>query len=902
MASQPQITTITFENTHSLLAIGHAKPRLSWRFAAGYPSVRDWKQRAYELEIRRGAGERTAESYSVESGDSVLVPWPSAALESRDVVQVRVRAFGGESGDATEWSVWVTGEAGLLDQSDWSAKLITNPEVDEGPLRPVLFRRAFSLGSKQGEVAKARLYTTACGVYEAHINGKRIGNEAMAPGWTSYKHRLHYQVFDVTESLKVDSDNVIGVEVGEGWYAGRLGFHGGQRFIYGRELASLVQLEVEFADSSERFTLISDESWICGKSPRLRSEIYDGEVYDMREEQEGWNESITTPDGASWVSVKVLPPLSTKLIAPDAPPVTVTEEVSPVEIIKTKSGKTVLDFGQNLVGKVRVNSVRLPAGQKITFTHVEVLENGEISTRPLRGAVCVDTVIFSDKELRDWTPKFTFHGFQYVQVDGWPATADAELPSKSDFTALVMHTNMERTGWFNCSEPLVNKLHENVVWGMRGNFLSIPTDCPQRDERLGWTGDIQVFCPSANFLYNTAGMLSNWLEDVSEEQSKDEENMIPGIVVPNILRDIWPKGGQAVWHDVVVLTPWDLYNSFGDVEILRRQYESMKGWVEKGIARGPDGLWDPLARQLGDWLDPAAPPDEPSMGRTDGVLVADAYLVRVTSTLAQISAILNHGDEVERYSNDAVKLKAVFQSKYITPLGLLVSDTQTALSIALAFNLHEQRSQAAAAAERLSRLVRTSRFRISTGFAGTPLVTHALTRSGQSQLAYRMLLEKKCPSWLYPVTMGATTAWERWDSMLPDGSINPGSMTSFNHYALGSVINWLHTTVGGISPLAPGWKEIMVRPVPGGTLTSAEVRYESPYGKIECSWTLNGTNFAMKLEVPPNSTAVVILPDQVHGAEVDNQGQVVGSGVHEFSCTFEMGPWPEEIFDPFRAD
>ena len=465
-------------------------------------------------------------------------------------------------------------------------------------------------------------------------------------------------------------------------------------------------------------------------------------------------------------------------------------------------------------------------------------------------------------------------------MEGWEAI------TKDDIAAKVIHTDMEEIGWFRCSNPMVNQLHENTRWSMRGNFVSIPTDCPQRDERLGWTGDIQVFCPTANFLYRTTGMLGGWLEDVAAEQL---ESGAPSLVVPNILDNIWPPTPQAVWGDVTVLTPWALYNSSGDVKILKAQYKSMITWVDKDIPRGKDGLWDPEMWQLGDWLDPKAPPENPGDGRTDGTMVADAYLVHVTRVLSQVSSILQDAANSSRFAEDTRRLKEAFQRKYVAPSGMISSDTQTGFALAIMFDLFEGEEQLAVAGDRLAALVKREKFRVATGFAGTPLITHALTRTGNLQLAYRMLLEKKCPSWLYPVSMGATTIWERWDSMLPDGSINPGSMTSFNHYALGSISNWLHEVVGGISSIEPGWKRFRVQPQPGGTLTSASVTHESPYGRIECQWStekLESTeHLELQIVVPPHSEACVVLPN-------GERHEHVGSGTYTFKCQSPVKDWP----------
>ncbi|KJK65254.1 alpha-L-rhamnosidase [Aspergillus parasiticus SU-1] len=912
MISRLAIAPPSAEQHPTGFGVGNATPRLSWRFLNTKEACPlGWEQASYEIQILRSQGS-PIETYEVASDKSVLVPWPSSPLQSRESVQVRVRAHGTcikeAQAEPTNWSPWSTIECALLHRHDWKGLPIASLEAPphDAPLRPVRFRKCFHISGTDA-ISRARLYITSLGVYRAFINGQVVGDQCMAPGWTSYRHRLNYQVFDVTDLLNPSGPNVIAVEVGEGWYATRLGFRGGRRKLYGDKLAVLAQLEVQ-SEQDKSFSLATDSTWTCHPSAILRSELYDGEVYDAREENPSWNSAPESKD-SSWNPVQELEFPSATLVAPDAPPVRVTEEIKAVEVLHTPSGKTVVDFGQNLVGRLLVRCINKPEGERVTFTHAEVLEHGELGTRPLRAAKCRDEFISAGKEVTDWTPQHTFHGFRYVQVEGW---TDQDPPLLTNLVALVMHTDLTRSGWFQCSHPMVNQLHQNAWWSMRGNFLSIPTDCPQRDERLGWTGDIQVFCPSANFLYNTAGMLGHWLEDVAAEQLKEGNGCVPPFIVPNVIsEELWPHHvPQAIWDDVVVLTPWILYLSYGDTDILRRQYASMLAWIDRGIQRAPDGLWDPEVWQLGDWLDPTAPPVEPGDARTDGTLVADAYLVHVTSVMAQVSEVLGETADATRFQADSNRLKATFQDKYIARSGLLAGDTQTALSLALMYDLHATTDQAIEAANRLVRLVRQAKFRVATGFAGTPIIAHALTKTGHQQIAYRMLLEKSRPSWMYPITMGATTIWERWDSMLPDGSINPGEMTSFNHYALGSIINWLHYSVAGVRPIAPGWKQFRVEPIPGGSIDSAEVAYETPYGRIECRWAFDAAEdrFSLDLLVPPNSRALVILPSEERWEKRvalkadDEDGTWIGSGHHQFSCRWSVGShrgeWPPKPIIP----
>jgi len=465
-------------------------------------------------------------------------------------------------------------------------------------------------------------------------------------------------------------------------------------------------------------------------------------------------------------------------------------------------------------------------------------------------------------------------------VDNWPKELQLD-----DLEAVYIHSEMERTGTFECSHPDINQLHENVVWSMRGNFVSLPTDCPQRNERLGWTGDLQVFATTASYLFDCSSMLNGWMQDFQAEHLTNKRGE-PPIVVPDILQYLPAPTPFAVWSDAAVLTPYDLYCCFGDTASLSNQWESMTRWVDVGVKRGEDGLWDEAIPQLGDWLDPAAPPESPIMATTDNHYVANAYLLRVTRTMAKIAIILGKAAAADKYAADFQRLQGVFLDKYIAPSGRIASDSQCGLALALHFELIESDRQKRGAAERLDYLVRRKAFQVATGFAGTPIILDTLAEQGKLSLAYRMLQEKGCPSWLYPISMGATTIWERWNSVLPDGTINPGEMTSMNHFALGSVARFLHGRVGGISPLTPGWKKILIRPQPGGDVTSARVTHISPYGQVACSWSIQGGELQVDVTVPPNSSAQVELP----GLQ-----RQVGSGSHRFSVPYEAdSAWPPQ--------
>ena len=537
------------------------------------------------------------------------------------------------------------------------------------------------------------------------------------------------------------------------------------------------------------------------------------------------------------------------------------EELAVVEVITTPSGKTVLDFGQNLVGRLRLR-VAGPAGTEIVLRHAEVLEHGELGTRPLRQAAATDRLTLAGGEI-EWEPEFTFHGFRYAEISGWPGAFDP-----SAVTAVVIHSDMERTGWFETSDALVNKLHENVVWGLKGNFLYIPTDCPQRDERLGWTGDIQVFAPTASFLYDVRGFLDSWLRDLALEQA--HENGIVPFVVPNVLG---PARPAAAWGDAATVVPWVLNERYADVATLARQYPSMKAWTDVLLdIAGDRRLWEGRF-QFGDWLDPDAPPDEPARAKTDGDIVASAYLFRSADAVARAARLLGDEADAERYAALAEEVRAAFLSEYVTPSGRMVSDAQTAYAMAIVFEIAPA-SLVPALGARLAELTRESGYKIGTGFVGTPIIQDALTRTGHLDTARRLLVQTENPSWLYPVTMGATTIWERWDSMLPDGTINPGQMTSFNHYAFGAIGDWLHRVVAGLAPDAPGYERIRIAPHPLDGIDSAAAEHLTPYGRARAAWTRTGGRLRVEATIPPNTTATVLLPD---GRTLE-----VGSGTHEW--------------------
>lgn len=840
MTSQP--TPVAFEHLTEGLGIGVPAPRLSWTLPPGAAA-----QTGYEIEItREDAIERTGR---VDSPLQIFVPWPGRPLESRERAVVRVRVWTGDEPDLSPWSEPASVEAGLLHPSDWLAEPVGagRPEDPDSDRRPARVRRDFTLDRP---VVRARLYVTAHGLYEAEINGGRVGEDVLAPGWTVYGKRLRYHTYDVTDRL-TEGANTIGAWLADGWYRGRIGFDGGHRNLFGADQSLLAQLDITYDDGTIH-TVGTDASWQAAPSPILFSGLYEGEHFDARLADPAWSTPGRPAEDAEWTPVAVHRRDPRTLIAPNGPAVRCTETVAPVTVTATGDGRHLLDFGQNLVGRLRI-TVDAPAGTVLRLRHAEVLQDGELATRPLRDAVSTDVVTLPGGPFT-WEPRFTVHGFRYAEITGWPGE-----PDERSVQARVLHTDMRRTGWFECSDPLVNRLHENVVWSMRGNFVDIPTDCPQRDERLGWTGDIQVFAPTASFLYDCAGMLDSWLADVAVEQLPD--GTVPWYVPVIPGGPHWtPIQPGAAWGDVATLTPWVLYQRFGDPELLRRHFPTGRAWVDLMTRlAGPDRLWD-SGYQLGDWLDPIAPPDDPAAGRTDRYLVATGYFAWSAHHLALSARELGHDELAERYAALADEVAAAFRRRYVCDDGRMTSDSPTAYSLALVFGLIDDGEQRRSAGDRLARLVLDDDARIATGFVGTPLICDALTATGHVDVAYRLLTQTDCPSWLYPVTMGATTVWERWDSLRPDGTLNPGGMTSFNHYALGAVADWLHRTVAGIEATAPGYRTLRFSPRPGGGISWAKAVHHTPYGTASIAWEQTATGLTADVVVPAGCEAVIELP------------------------------------------
>jgi len=722
----------------------------------------------------------------------------------------------------------------------WSAAFISASTPATGVEPAPYFRREFDV---QEGLQRAVLHVTALGIVVPSINGTRVGDEVLEPGWTPYRDRLIVRSHDVTELLRA-GENAFGAIVGEGWAVGRLGWEG-ERHFYADRPALFAELELVYADRTD--VIATDSSFRVGSGAVGANGIYDGETFDARAHPSGWDSPGY--DDAAWQQAQPLEWPLEALSAPVAPPIRRIEELSPVSVVARGGDRVIVDFGQNLSGWVRL-TVTGEAGRTITVRHAElVTPAGDLETESNRTAEATDRYILAGTGEETWEPAFTFHGFRYVEIEGWPGEVDPDA-----VRAVVVHTDMRRTGWFETSNASINRLHQNTVWSMRDNFVGVPTDCPQRDERFGWTGDLNAFAPTGVFLYDVHRVLGSWLIDLSLEQER--LGTVPQ-VVPNALRT--GSSATALWGDVAVSLPWLLYQEYGDADLLRRAYPSMVAFMtEVEQALDEHGLWS-SGFQYGDWLDPDAPADNPAGGKTDAHLVASAYLCKTSRELAQTAQVLGEQADAERYAALASRVRDAFRREYVTAAGRVTDESSTAYALAILFGILDD-DQVAKAGERLSELVAKSGYTISTGFAGTPLIADALSDTGHLRDAYALLLQEKSPSFLYPVTMGATTIWERWDAVLPDGTINATGMTSLNHYALGAVADWLHRVVGGLERVEPGWQRIRVAPRPGGGLTWARAAHDTIRGRAEVAWRVVNGEMRVDVTVPAGATAEVHLP------------------------------------------
>jgi alpha-L-rhamnosidase len=850
-SAQVSVTGLLCENRVNPLGLDVLQPRLTWLLSSNQRNV---TQSAYELQVALSPGGKDAvwSSGKVSSGQSVHVPYGGKALQSGKRYYWKVRVWD-QAGKASAWSEPANWEMGLLQPADWKAKWIGQGFPEDPIMRPSpLFRKLFMVDKK---VRSARAYITAHGMYEAFINGKRVGTGYLSPGWTSYNNRLQYQVYDVTDLLQ-SKGNVIGVQLGSGWYRSHLAWQD-QKDVYGKSLGLLMQVNITYTDGSSE-SVITNEGWKSSIGTIVYSEIYNGEIQDARKGNDAW--ATASFNDASWSGVQVQESTSEKIIATYNEPIRKHERFTPVKIFTTPAGDKVVDFGQNLVGFVEVK-VNGKAGDSIKLSHAEVLDKwGNFYTQNLRAAKQQNIYVLKGNGTEQFEPHFTFQGFRYVRVEG---IADVK---PENLTAVALYSDMKPTGTFTSSNPLLNQLQHNIQWGQKGNFLDVPTDCPQRDERLGWTGDAQAFCRTAAFNMDVSSFFSKWLKDLAADQYPN--GSVP-FVIPNVLDR--NKGTSAGWGDVSVIAPWTMYLVYGDQRILETQYPSMKAYVDYIHKTAGDSYIWKGGSVFGDWLFYKSMRQTESDGYTNPDMIATMFYAYSASLLAKAATALGKQEDAAYYRNIFEKVKEAFRKNYVTAEGRIASDSQTGYVLALKFGLLPEDMQAKAT-QYLVDDIKGRDNHLSTGFLGTPYLCHVLTEHGRTDVAYDLLMQQSFPSWLYPVKMGATTIWERWDGQKPDSTFQDAGMNSFNHYAYGAIGDWMYQVVAGIDLMEadPGYRKVKIQPHIGGSLTEVAAALQTYYGLVSSHWTVKNKTLTLQIEVPGNTTAMVSIPAKSVSAVTEN--------------------------------
>jgi alpha-L-rhamnosidase len=857
-----QVTQLRCEYLVNPLGIETTRPRLSW---ISESPRRGARQSSYQVLVARsrealvdGAGELW-DSGKVTSDQSVNVVYGGQPLGCGERAWWAVRLWDadGQPSAFSEPAFW---EQGLLTREDWRGAWIGGMLAGGShTTSPAPFlRKRFTV---RAPITRARLYATALGLYEPHLNGTVVGADVFTPGWTDYDVRVQYQVYDVTAQLQ-QGENVLGAILGDGWYAGYVGWLERQR--YGDRPRFLAQLVLEYADGTSE-TIATDASWKAAYGPILEADLIQGESYDARRELPGWDG--TGYDDSAWLPVVTFADPGIALSAMRGPTVRRITELTPVAEPRRLGGdmgaKWIFDMGQNMVGRLRIK-VSGDAGTTVTLRHAEMLNpDGSLYTTNLRSAKQTDRYTLKGEGEEVWEPRFTFHGFQYVELSGYAGT-----PTCDTVTGIVLHSDMEQTGSFSCSDPLLNQLQHNIEWGQRGNFVDVPTDCPQRDERLGWTGDTQVFIATAAYNFDVAGFFTRWTRDVEDEQSPEGAYpmVVPNPTVRKNVRIVWPSAavdGGPAWADAGVICPWTLYQVYGDTGVLAERYDSMRRYVEYLNATSRDGLrcypgyegW----HGFGDWL--ALDGSSDRFGNTSKELLGTAFLAHSSNLLAKIAGVLGKADDAAHYRALFERVRSAFLERFVTTRGLIGGATQTAYVLALHFDLLPAELRPIAVDE-LVRDIKRRENHLSTGFVGTPYINWVLSENGRPEVAYDLLRQTTWPSWLYSVTQGGTTIWERWDAWTHDKGFQDPGMNSFNHYAYGAIGAWMYAVIGGIAvdPERPGYKHIVMRPLPGGDLTRAEAQLRSIHGTIRSAWTTEGGGFDWQITVPANTTATVYVP------------------------------------------
>ncbi|MDO6693296.1 family 78 glycoside hydrolase catalytic domain [Aliiglaciecola sp. 3_MG-2023] len=846
-----------------------AQPRFSWEIAQ---DANTKFQTAYQIQVTSSKADFAAtdplwDSKKVTSDQTSWVKYSGKPLSSRQTLMWRVRIWD-EQDKASTWSKPQSVELGLLDNQEWQAKWIGHPDTDltknpsQGTLAtPQYLRKEFEI---KGNIKKARLYITSKGLFKPYINGTEVSSEdVMTPGWTPYAKRIESLTYDVTNSL-VEGNNTIAASIAGGWYAGRVyKFKDRDHKLPARLLA---QLEITYEDGT-RQTIATDDTWSASLMGPIRfASIYDGERYEQSLEMPGWTNIGFEQDG--WHSAISETLNDNLLIAPKRhAPIRITEQMPVKDIVSVKDGAVIFDFGQNMVGVPRLN-IPVVAGQEVKVRYAEALHKGDFYTDNYRSAESTNYYLPNETGVIEYQPTFTYHGYRYIEVSGFDAQ---KTPNKGWATAMIQHSDVDIHANFKSSHPKLNQLSENIVWGMRSNFFDIPLDCPQRDERLGWTGDAQVFVTPSMYMADVYGFWSAWLQSIREEQGADGK--IP-LYIPFVE---WINFASSGWGDAVTIIPWELYMVTGDETILSDNFEMMKGWVNYHQKKSENLISNMTT--FGDWLQPypeiLQEGDNGNRGNTDFSLIGTAYFARSVELTLKTAEALNKIEDVQALTELHGKIKDAFMHKFFDEQLNLKQEnaipTQTTYLLGLAYDLFpvEKRD---IAVEKLIELIRDADSHLRTGFLGTPLLTQVLQEAGRSDVIYELLFKETYPSWFYSINNGATTTWERWNSYSIEDGFNPQGMNSLNHYAYGTVSRWFYEGILGITPATPGFKHIRIAPQFDSKLSHAEGSYITPQGEVKVDWTVKNDQLHLNVVVPKNSTAEIVLP-QVDGKTLKLNGK-----------------------------
>ncbi|MGN6439342.1 MAG: glycoside hydrolase family 78 protein [Agriterribacter sp.] len=853
-----QIANLRCEYLNNPLGIDAAHPRFSWEMVS---AERGKSQKAYQLivadseeAIGRNEG-NVWNSGKVTANESFHISYNGKPLASGKDYFWKLQIWD-EQNNASGWSEAQHFSMGLLSKTDWKAKWIGAPTVqpvtaqDENIIPPSpLLRKEFAI---KKQVKKAKLYATALGVYEMYLNGKKIGDRILAPEWTDYFTRVQYQTYDVTEML-TGNTNVIGAMLADGWYAGVLFTHGKpQRGNYGFDRRLLAQLEIEFTDGSKEL-VVTDESWkILLDGPMKEASIFDGELFDARYIPAKWMEPGL--DTRRWDDVAVDNTVKITLNAQINEPIRIVKEIKPINVFRAPNGNYIFDMGQNMAGWVHIKLPYNP-GKKIIMRHAEILmEDSTLYTQNLRTAKQTDTYIPARETTIDYQPRFTYHGFRFVEVAGL-----TQPPTVENVTGKVVASASELVSDFSSSHNDINRLWKNIVWTQLSNLHGIPEDCPQRDERCGWMGDAQIFCQTAIYNMDLGAFYSKWFKDIRDRQTP--EGRYPNYA-PQVGMTFYDAPG---WTDAGIIIPWKAYLNYGDKRILEQHYQSMKQFIDHVYKENPNLIRvKAVGQDYGDWVNgntikaTGYPTDKGSVPKD---LFSTAFFAYSTQILADASKVLGKKKEYAFYNNLAKKIKAVFVKEFIDKDGRVKGETQAGYALALEFNLMPENLRANAAKLMVDAIAEYD-YRVSTGIQTITRMMNQLSQNNHTDIAYRLLESRRFPSWLYSVDQGATTIWERWDGYVKGRGFQRWQMNSFNQYAIGSVGEWMHNTIIGINydEAQPGYRHFILKPTPGGSLTWAKGSYKAITGKIEVSWKKEGSTLSVEVDIPANTTATLILP------------------------------------------